>query len=53
MKFITTRLEVEFGEIDPKGGNIKHHLFMKNDKLVHGTIFLNGFYSLLNHVASS
>jgi hypothetical protein len=33
--------EVEFRNIVPKRGIIEHHLFMKKDKLVHGTISLN------------
>ncbi len=33
--------KVEFGEIVPKGGALEHHSFMKKDKLVNGTIFLN------------
>jgi hypothetical protein len=43
-------LEVDFGEIIPKGGTIKHHLFMK-DKLAWGIFFLNVVNYLLHHVA--
>ncbi len=42
--------KVEFGEIIPKGGILEHCLFMKKDKLVHGTIFLNVVDSLLHYV---
>ncbi len=52
-------LKVEFGKIAPKGGTLKHCLFIKKDKissnlfipkLVCGTIFLNVIDSLLHHV---
>jgi hypothetical protein len=42
--------KVELGEII-LGGPIKHHLFMKKNKLVCGTIILNVVDSLLHHVA--
>jgi hypothetical protein len=43
--------KVEFGKIIPKGGILKHCLFMKKDKWVHETIILNVVGSLLHHVA--
>ncbi len=43
--------EVELGGIILEGGTIKHHLFVKKDKLVCGTIILNVVDSLLHHVA--
>ncbi len=44
-------LEVEFGEIVPKGGTLEHCLCMKKDKLACGTILLNVFDIILHHVA--
>jgi hypothetical protein len=32
--------KVEFGEIILKGSTLEHYLFMKEDKLTHGTTFL-------------
>jgi hypothetical protein len=43
-------LEVEFGDIVVEGGTLKHRLFMKKDKLAHGTILLDVINSLLHHV---
>jgi hypothetical protein len=43
--------KVELGEIILERGTIQHHLFMKKDKLVCGTIILNVVDSLLHHVA--
>jgi hypothetical protein len=43
--------KVEFGDIILKGSNFEHYLFMKKDKLAHGTIFLNLIDFLLHHVA--
>ncbi len=43
--------KVEFGEIVPKGSTLEHHLFMKNDKLAYGTIFLNVVDFMFHHVA--
>jgi hypothetical protein len=44
-------LKVEFGEIVPEGGTLEHCLFMKKDKLAHGTILLNVIDIILHHVA--
>ncbi len=44
-------LEVEFGEIVPKGGTLEYYLFMKKDRLACGTILLNVINPLLYHVA--
>jgi hypothetical protein len=43
--------KVEFGDIVPEGSTLEHCLFMKKDKLVHGTLFLNVVDSLLHNVA--
>ncbi len=48
MKIIVTRIEL--GEIILETSTIKHHLFMKKDKLVCGKITLNVVDSLLYHV---
>ncbi len=42
--------KVELEEIILEGGTIQHHLFMKKDKLVCGTIILNVVDLLLHHV---
>jgi hypothetical protein len=44
-------LEVEFGEIVLEGGILKQCLFMKKDKLTHGTILLILIDIILHHVA--
>jgi hypothetical protein len=43
--------KVKFGEIILEGSIFEHHLFMKKDKLVQGTILLNVIDSLFHHVA--
>jgi len=43
--------KVEFGEIILKGSTFEHYLFMKKDKLAHGTILLNVIDFMLHHVA--
>ncbi len=43
--------KVEFGKIIFEGGNFEYRLFIKKDKLVHQTIFLNVVDFLLYHVA--
>jgi hypothetical protein len=45
-------LEVEFRDIVLEGSILKHCLFMKKNKLAHGTILLNVIDSLLHHVTS-
>jgi hypothetical protein len=42
-------LEVEFRDIFFEGNILKHCLFMKKNKLAHGTILLNVIDSLLHH----
>lgn len=44
-------LEIEFENFVLKGSTHEHHIFMKKDKLIFGTIFLNVVNSLLRHVA--
>ncbi len=44
-------LEVEFGEIVCEGITLEHHLFMKKDDLIYGTIFFENVVDyLLHHV---
>jgi len=43
--------KVEFGKIIFEGGNFEYRLFIKKDKLVHQTIFLNVVDLFLHHVA--
>jgi hypothetical protein len=42
---------LEFGKNIFEGGNFEYCLFIKKDKLVHQTIFLNVGDLLLHHVA--
>jgi hypothetical protein len=43
--------KVEFGKIILKRSTLEHYLFMKKDKVVHGTILLNVIDFMLHHVA--